>query len=33
MPEPFVSSGVVGQPELEVTAAVIAPDLLEILNG
>ncbi len=33
MPEPFVSSGVVGQSELKVTAAVIAPDLLEILNG
>ena len=33
LPEPFVSSGVVGQPELKVTAAVIAPDLLEILNG
>ncbi|NIT36571.1 MAG: hypothetical protein GTN49_08725 [candidate division Zixibacteria bacterium] len=32
MPEPFVRSGIVGQSELKVTAAVIAPDLLEILN-
>jgi hypothetical protein len=32
MPEPFVRSGVVRQTELTITAAVIAPDLLDILN-
>ncbi len=33
MPEPFVNSGIVALPALKVTAAVIAPDLLEIIDG
>jgi hypothetical protein len=33
MPEPFVNSGIVPGRELKVTAAIIAPDLLDILNG
>lgn len=33
MPEPFVNSGIVPERELKVTAAIIAPDLLDILNG
>jgi len=33
MPEPFVHSGIAPQRELKVTAAIIAPDLLDILNG
>lgn len=33
MPEPFVDAGIVALPALKVTAAVIAPDLLEILGG
>lgn len=33
MPEPFVSSGIAPGRELKVTAAIIAPDLLDILNG
>ena len=33
MPEPFVKSGIVPERELKVTAAIIAPDLLDILNG
>jgi hypothetical protein len=33
MPEPFVCAGIVGERELKVTAAVIAPDLLDVLNG
>lgn len=32
MPEPFVDAGIVGSAALKVTAAVIAPDLLEILD-
>jgi hypothetical protein len=33
MPEPFVVSGIAPGRELKVTAAIIAPDLLDILNG
>lgn len=33
MPEPFVNSGIVPGREIKVTAAIIAPDLLDILNG
>jgi hypothetical protein len=32
MPEPFVNAGIVGSAALIVTAAVIAPDLLDILD-
>ena len=32
MPEPFVSAGIVGAAKLKITAAVIAPDLLDILD-
>jgi hypothetical protein len=32
MPEPFVDGGIVGSAALRVTAAVIAPDLLDILD-
>lgn len=32
MPEPFINAGIVGLPALKVTAAVIAPDLLDILD-
>lgn len=33
MPEPFINSGIVALPALKVTPAVIAPDLLEIIDG
>jgi hypothetical protein len=32
MPEPFVAAGIVGAATLKVTAAVVAPDLLDILD-
>lgn len=32
IPEPFVNAGIVGSAALKVTAAVIAPDLLDILD-